>query len=63
MSRVIGFLVTGVTDREAPFVILEDEKVNVGHYYFIKHPIHSSDVLLIVHSIRPYNPEMIVGRP
>ncbi len=63
MSRVIGFLVTGVTDREAPFVILEGERVKVGHYYFIKHPIHGSDVLLIVHSIRPYNPEMVVGRP
>ncbi|MEM3736500.1 MAG: ATP-binding protein [Candidatus Bathyarchaeia archaeon] len=63
MSKVIGFLITGVTNQEAAFVILEGERVKVGHYYFIKHPIYNSDVLLIVHSIQPYNPEMVVGRP
>jgi len=63
--RQIGYVLSGCNQNRVSFVVMEDAEVYVNGYYFINHPLSPvgefNPVLLRVHKITPYNPEMTVG--
>ena len=61
--KPIGYALSGCTHDFLTFVVMENERVRVNNFYFIRHPINP-DVYVLVRTFRiqPYNPEMLMGR-
>lgn len=61
--KEVGYALSGCRQDFLNFVVFEDEKVSVNNFYFIAHPFDPElPVLCRVFQVRPYNPEMELGR-
>ena len=59
----VGYALSGCTHDFLRFVVMEDARVKVNHFYFIDHPVKpGTQVLVRTFRTQPYNPEMITGR-
>lgn len=59
----VGYALSGCTHDLLLFVVMEEKRVKVNNFYFIKHPFKPETyVLTRVFRVQPYNPEMITGR-
>jgi len=62
-SREVGYALSGCRQDFLSFVVFEGEKVSVNNFYFVRHPFNPEiPVLCRVFQVRPYNPEMELGR-
>ncbi|MEM2321020.1 MAG: ATP-binding protein [Candidatus Bathyarchaeia archaeon] len=61
--ELVGYALSGCTHDLLSFVVMEEKRVKVNNFYFIRHPLKPEIyVLTRVFKVQPYNPEMLTGR-